>query len=337
MSRLILKCKHVAERMWHERKVFFSNCKQFGVHVAIFMAYDHIFLRPKCFKYMSVIYSYLEHFLNPILRKYLNPENSTWISPIKPLKFLEKKPIWFCWLQGKDNIPELVNLCYKSLLISIPDETEVHFISLDNITDYVSLDATIWNKFKSGKIKYAFFSDIIRYHLLRDYGGLWIDSTIFVSKKIPIEWFSSDFYSMKMHEINVPHEACKGLWTNFCFSGKAGCIVFNYVCDALNYYWKNNDCEVDYVFLDYIILTGYNNIKSIKNIINAVPFNNENVWRLKELLNSSFNYNEYLNCIDDNTFHKLSHQNNYLKNTATGEQTFYGYLIEHVINQNTND
>lgn len=47
-----------------------------------------------------------------------------------------------------------------------------------NFTDYIELPGPIVDKYKSGVISPALFSDLIRLRLLNRYGGTWIDATI---------------------------------------------------------------------------------------------------------------------------------------------------------------
>ena len=183
-------------------------------------------------------------------------------------------------------------------------------------------------KFKDGVISYAFFSDIIRYQLLRDYGGMWIDSTIYVSSKIPTEWLLSPYYTMRMPKEKCPYEACEGNWTNFCFSGEKNNLVFCYVCDALEFFSERKSRIPDYVFLDYILMVGYRNIPKMKEIIDKVPYNNEEIWALKSKLYDAFDIDKYFEITNLNIFHKLAHQVIYPKKTDSGLTTFYGHIYE---------
>lgn len=323
---IISKISHVAKRMIEELKHLPNNLSEFGFTASMYIANDHIFLRPKSERYISAIYDWTEKFLEPILDKYKVGDSPL---PVKPAKSLDKIPIWVCWFQGEEAMPELVKICFRQLRKCIPeDKAEIHLITLDVISDYISLSENIQRKFRDGVITYAFFSDVIRYHLLRDYGGMWIDATIYVSEAIPDEWFSSAYYTMRMHKEQCLHEACEGLWTNFCFAGEKGNLVFRYVCDALEYFLNKKNNIPDYVFLDYILMAGYHNIPQMREIIDSVPFNNENVWALKNELNNQFDMDRYKEIIESNIFHKLAHQALYPKKTNSGVDTFYGYLYK---------
>ena len=49
----------------------------------------------------------------------------------------------------------------------------------NNIKDYINLPDHIMKKYFEGKISRTHFSDILRVAILAQYGGLWLDSTVF--------------------------------------------------------------------------------------------------------------------------------------------------------------
>ncbi len=102
----------------------------------------------------------------------------------RPWESKEKKfnsdTVWFMWLQGLDNAPEIVKRCYESQRKYLPDKK---FILLDekNVFDYIDLPEHIKRKRAEGKIGNAHFSDIVRNELLIRHGGYWIDSTVYMT------------------------------------------------------------------------------------------------------------------------------------------------------------
>ena len=90
----------------------------------------------------------------------------------------EGDTIWWCWLQGYDNAPEIVKCCYRSL-----DKLGKKCVILDeaNIRYYVTLPDYIEEKYKAGLIGKAHYADLVRLELLTTLGGTWIDSTTYIS------------------------------------------------------------------------------------------------------------------------------------------------------------
>ncbi len=86
--------------------------------------------------------------------------------------------IWWCWLQGYDNAPDIIKACYRSLQKT---GRPVIIITSDNLSEYVQLPDYILTKWKAGTINNTHFSDLLRLELLTTLGGTWIDSTVFCS------------------------------------------------------------------------------------------------------------------------------------------------------------
>ena len=85
--------------------------------------------------------------------------------------------VWFCWLQGLDDAPEIVKACYNSIKRNIPNR-EIKVIDAKNWKEYVELPDFIVKKWEKGRVPAALFSDLLRLELLIKYGGTWIDSTV---------------------------------------------------------------------------------------------------------------------------------------------------------------
>lgn len=76
-------------------------------------------------------------------------------------------PIWCCWWQGVESMPEIVKMCHTRLKQVIPkDKTELHIITFDNYKDYVDIPEHILEKFNKGIVTMTTMSDVLRFCLL---------------------------------------------------------------------------------------------------------------------------------------------------------------------------
>lgn len=104
----------------------------------------------------------------------------------KPLSKEEIQPssdcVWTSWLQGVDAAPEVVKLSIDSIKSKYGNEN-TRIITAKNFQEYVSLPPQVLDKWDKGVITNAHFSDILRTALLVKYGGIWIDSTVFVGRE----------------------------------------------------------------------------------------------------------------------------------------------------------
>ncbi len=90
----------------------------------------------------------------------------------------EKDTIWWCWLQGLEQAPEIVRRCYASLKQL---GRKVIILDSKNYRDYIRLPEYIEDKVKKGMIGRAHYADLLRLELLTQKGGTWMDATVWIS------------------------------------------------------------------------------------------------------------------------------------------------------------
>ena len=200
----------------------------------------------------------------------------------------------------------------------------------DNYNKYITLPDYIENKAEKGLIGAAHFSDILRICLLAQYGGIWLDATIYCKQKIPEDYFAKEFFTCKSEPSDV---GCisKNQWTTFCLGGTKNCILFQILKNFFFQYWKNEDCAVDYLFFDDAIEVARECIPEINYLIESVPYNNTDRDRL--ILRFADPWKK--GCVDDlfegNTIlFKLGYREKQFLNefTSKGEPTVYAAFLK---------
>ena len=245
----------------------------------------------------------------------------------------EKTPVWCCWWQGEEQMPELVKLCHARLKQVIPvDKAELHLITLNNYTQYVDLPEHILDKFNRGVITMTTMSDVLRFALLERYGGYWLDATVFFTGDIPEEYFSGKFFCQRMvsNTKYAVREACGCNWCGFSMAGPSGSIVFRFMKDAFSIWWEHFDTIIDYVLIDYMLLTGFQSVPAIHKVIDSVPDNNEDIFEMYQVLNQPYSEELYQRLTERNVMHKLTYKMDLRKQTEDGQMTMYGYLVKMV-------
>lgn len=87
---------------------------------------------------------------------------------------------WIMWWQGVEKAPKLVKNNI-SRLQNIVGKENVIIITKENYKRFTQISDNIEKKLKSNKISFTHWSDVVRFNLLRDNGGYWIDSTLILS------------------------------------------------------------------------------------------------------------------------------------------------------------
>ena len=339
MKILIRKINTFFSFVKRENKVFKSHYNNFGLKIALLEYLDGIFPPGKRAYYIQTIERYVDNFLKDLVDEY----NEIDVEEFKRKKdqeknLLDKYPIWCCWWQGEDSMPELVKMCHQRLKDIIPENAELHLITLDNYLNYVDMPKHIIEKFNNNTITMTTMSDILRHCLMSKYGGYWLDATVFFTGDIPKEYFERDFYCQKMYdEVKCKREACKGRWCGFSMAGNKNNILFSFMRDAFFKWWEVYDDIPDYVLIDYILLTGYKYIPAIKKTIDSVENNNEDIFYMYGLLNRPYTDELYKDITKNNVMHKLTYKIDLYKRTNMNEETLYLHLLNEVLGDQNNE
>ena len=98
--------------------------------------------------------------------------------PVKESCNNTTKIVWWLWLQGFENAPEIVKCCCNSLKAHFNDY-KIIVVDEKSLKSYISIPDYVLRKYKKNMIGKAHFSDLVRTCLLEKYGGIWIDSTVY--------------------------------------------------------------------------------------------------------------------------------------------------------------
>lgn len=265
--------------------------------------------------YLFFLRAFFRNLYSKAIIKILKKEMKDVIGKYKKLPYVNKKneveeyerAVWIFWYQGYDNMPDIVKGCYKSIVDNLGNDKKdnIHLITKYNIKDYVDIDINIINKINNKNITITHFSDILRAELLKKYGGCWIDATCFVVDKPDDDIWEYEFYSQKYAE-GKANFFNDGKWSAYFLMCKKESIVFSYLNDFFEEYWRNNDYLIEYYLIDYALYIAYNEIDVIKKIIDKVPENNPEVMTICEKWNDNINDIKLNNIVKNNWFLKLT-------------------------------
>lgn len=191
------------------------------------------------------------------------------------------KHIWTLWWQGEENAPKIVKECFASMSRHKGD-TQLHILDGDSLSQYIEIPSMILEKFQKGNISLTHLSDIIRFELLCKYGGLWIDSTVFLTGDIPDWIFDMGFYSIRDGVGEKDKNIAKNRWTGFIIGGKPGNPVAEGVRWLLYEYWKQYDKLVCYFLIDFCLNDVYDALPQARELIDAIPVYQGNVLEGEE-------------------------------------------------------
>ncbi len=332
VKRLFQRAYHLGERIVHEGAQLPKRWRVFGPRVAWETFRDGLTPPGKSLRYIHTIEASVDKFLADLVAQYQTVEQT------EPVQHGGKLPIWCCWWQGEEQMPELVKMCHARLKQVIPaDRAELHLITIHNYREYVELPEHIVDKFERKIITMTTMSDVLRFALLEKYGGYWLDATVFFTDQIPEEYFSGNFYCQRMASDpqKVRREACRGNWCGFSMTGPKNNVVFRFMNEAFSRWWAHYDTIIDYVLIDYMLWTGFKGVPAIHDTIDRVPDNNQDIFEMYQVLNQPYSPELWERLTKRNVMHKLTYKMDLQKTTEAGEQTLYGYLWDQVFEQET--
>lgn len=230
--------------------------------------------------------------------------------------------VWVLWLQGEDNMPELVKVCLESIKKNA-DGSNVVILSNSNIHEYISIPERIKALYNKGSISNAHYSDIIRMILLSRHGGMWIDATIFLTSNLDDQIFNTDLYTIKNAPTGNYVSECR--WAGFFMATKPMGHLPVIVDRIFTSYWEKEDVLIDYFFIDYAIDLAYRHNATVRQQIDSIEENNPQIYNLFPLLPEEFDDQKFSMLTKDTSIFKLSWKK-YNMSDLQRQNTFYTHL-----------
>lgn len=177
-----------------------------------------------------------------------------------------RERIFSIWLQGEDKAPAIVQACWRSVRANCREELVI--LDADTVFDWIELPSYVVDKWKSGKMRHAHFTDICRVALLYRHGGLWLDSTDFVTAPIPGWILGQDFF------VYMSGENQRGFYSYIqnCFiRGRKGNYLLKSWLGAMFTYWREEDDVIDYFVHQLLFRKVVEHDKSAAELFRLMP------------------------------------------------------------------
>ena len=188
------------------------------------------------------------------------------------------KIVWTMWQQGEAQMPETVKASIKTIK-AFAERNECEF------------------------------------YLLCRYGGIWMDSTLFVSSYTTIDALEGDFFTLNhppLQEGGMGYTVGDFKWSGFFLAGKKGKSYFKNIRDLYVYYVRKYPIFIDYLIMDYFILSEYNVNRYFRELVDKIPIleSAENLWFLRDHANDIFDEQEWDNVLKTTPIMKTTYKIN---------------------------
>ena len=236
------------------------------------------------------------------------------------------KILWFSWLQGIENVPELVKACLASQKKHLSDY-DFRIVDLDNYRQWVDLPEYVIKKYRKGLIPPASFSDLLRLSLLKKYGGVWMDASVYCSgfgnDKLRERW--NRIMGSELTVFRYFKRGCKnpcGLSTWF-FAAVPNHVVISSVLDMLLAYWKDYDCLVDYYIIHLFLGLA---LREFPEVVENMPRENSyHSLLLGNALGRTYREEDWKELIEHVSIHKLNYRK--VEEVMKNKNGYYWHIV----------
>lgn len=235
--------------------------------------------------------------------------------------------VWVYW-DNPDTTPLVVQQCIDSI-IQKNKNCKVHIISEENVDDFIELSPVIIKKYKQGIISKTHFSDVVRVSLLLEYGGVWVDATLYMVHAIPESIWDRQFYTVTP-ELKAPYKVVShGRWAVFFMACQPGNELMRLTLKMMIEYWEKYDVLFDYLWMDYFWSYLQQHSECIAEMLSSVPLNNLHCLDINLAQEYSEEIAETIVKRKDTWFYKLSYKFSVsipLYDTF-GKETLLGHIV----------
>jgi len=236
------------------------------------------------------------------------------------------EPIWVCWLQGRDSLPELNKLCLKSIE-RFSNHHPVIFIDSNNVHNYITIPDNIKQLYNDHLILPAIYADYIRCSLLANHGGLWLDSTILLTDNIPEFAFQTEFYSIKS-PLREHWSVSYHRWASFIMGTTKEAHFFKHIQTFFEYYLSLYNVNFSYLMIDFFFETVYQKNGEFRKYIDTRPCTNPQIHELRFCLGCEYNKILLKKFTENTSIFKLTYKMALPTETANGQETLYKHLLD---------
>lgn len=252
---------------------------------------------------------------------YLKRHYSRYIHDVEYTETAVPKIVWICWLQGEENAPALVKQCIRSVRRYASD-CEVRILTEQNLGEYVTFPDDVWAKYRSGKIPFTQFSDLLRVALLAEHGGIWMDATVLLTDRLPDYVSSGSLFMFRESWLQRGVTVASSWFLASC----AGHPIMVNMRDLLVRYWQRESHLRHYFIVHLFMSVLVRNSEQCKALFERMPYvSNVDVHTMMFRLFEPYTPALWAEITGRSSVHKLSYK------WPEEKQSQPGTIFQHVL------
>ena len=248
-ARNLRNCLKTSRYYLSEVKKFIGNTAKKGISRSV-RTYEHDYRRHRAFEDLRKKMPQIEREIRPFLQKYIDSNFSTQKEQIP-------NNVFVFWWSGFFNAPDIVKICRNSLKVGFPN---ANIVELDkkNYRKYTDIDPVIIEAFEKDVISIQTFSDILRFNVLKNNGGAWVDATLYFTdscnllKNLENKSFESIEFDSTKSYLQYKNIACS--WTGFLIASRKHDVLVTAIDDVFREYFLKYKKYPIYFFIDAVLM-----------------------------------------------------------------------------------
>lgn len=241
----------------------------------------------------------------------------------------DSRNVWCAWFQGEEDMPDVVRKCIISQKENIPSGISYTLLTLKTIDDYIEIPGYIIDKVRKGTLTFTHLSDIIRFKALYEYGGIWLDSTVYVTNHISEDYFNLPIYSIqeKKNE-GISDDAFYDILCSFVIGGAPKSVLFEFCYELMMEYQRRHNWLIDEHLINICYAIAYTMFRKTRTTIDMIGRNNPDRQLLNDIANDLYDEKKCCTLLNKQVFHKLNWRRKYIEKKRL-KSTNYGVVVAH--------
>lgn len=230
-------------------------------------------------------------------------------------------PIWVAWWQGLDaKTPPVITACIDSIRRHAGGR-EVIVVTRDNYAQYADIDPVLVRRREEGTLTINAFCNALRVKLLYEHGGVWLDSTLYLTADLGPAFAELPFCSIHA-EAHGQYPACR--WTTYCLAAVKGNPLMKYIYDCFVVTFRRIAAVPEYFLFDAFFRNAYVHIPAVRAMMDRILLSNTGRFDLSEQMDSTA-AQPVLPA--DTTINKLTYKLKY-PTQVDGKPTLYARVLD---------
>ena len=227
------------------------------------------------------------------------------------------KIIWVMWWKGDYHDNPIVSVCISRMKRFAEEYGyDLRLITESNLGDYIDL-SDILSLQENGCLTVQGLSDSIRFCLLRENGGLWMDATIFLTNKASVFLNSIQknerFFSISLKDYPRWKNVSGGTITSYFWATCPNNAYFGFLDEFYNGFLRKHGFSIDYFMNDYSIRIAHDELEYARNMVDNLLPSNPKIYFLNRNLFEEYKEEVLSNILESTVLFKMNWRKKIIK------------------------